>query len=187
MSMKMRDIMRIVGCEIIFESARADLYHATGVAGALGILRDGGLRGGNHYDGETAVSLSRDPRWRFYKEPSGEFEGAAPIQFVVDGDALSRRYRTQPYAHSSHTEDADQYPWSASERHINAYEERVITKFIPLSFVKQIRIESTAFPAGWDDPDEDHVVDKTGTIKSAALDEIRRLAAAHGIPIVTPP
>ncbi|MBX9752245.1 MAG: hypothetical protein K5Q68_21835 [Roseococcus sp.] len=136
----------------------------------------------------AAISLTRDPRLRFYKDPAGEFAGKAPVQFVVDGEALGRETRMRPWC-NPWEEDSDCEPtYSAVDRY--EAEERVMTRFIPLRFVKAIWIESDVIAGNCDDPDEPFVTtsfDRRGrrqcAIRPQAINDLISLAKDKGVPV----
>lgn len=155
----------IENVEKLTEASRADLYHATGLAAAIRILTTGFIEprddgGWNGYGKKRIVCTSRDVRYR-YSGAGGEDEignpvvepGHAPVQFVLDADALGKRFRVQPFdmakARFSTNDDEPDDPYGGWRNSGNLRrresEERIIlpasTSGIPLSCVTAIILE----------------------------------------------
>lgn len=102
----------ITEAQRLAEQARADLYHATTLSGAIGILTAGAIRphddgGWFGYDGKDIIPVSRDERYRFsgggYQDENNNpvVEGGhGPVQFVLDTDAVRQRFSVSPYDHA---------------------------------------------------------------------------------------
>ncbi len=146
------------------ESSRAPLYHATGLQAAILILQSGKIEpkddnGWRGHEGRRIVCVSRDERYRYsgaggYDENGNPVveEGHAPVQFVLDADALRSRFKIEPHDMAisrfttAATDPDDPYGgWNLSGNlRRRESEERIVLPpgtAIPLNAVKAIILE----------------------------------------------
>ena len=183
--------------EIINEAARAPLYHSTGIQAAITILRDGMIRA--KYD---VISTSRDQSFR-YSPGNEESEyglyptqgGHGPVQFVLDTNAISSRYKIKPYDYAGAELEYQPDEWQTARKDDmlrREREERIYARFIPVDrkFVQSIILEPVTasflnFSHTYED--EDYLIgedDRFIGVKPSAYHQIISLARHHGIPII---
>lgn len=85
--------------EILTESRSANLYHGTGVAALLGILRADTLRGSKDYDDDPyGVSLSRSYRVAQSFQGRDGWSGGTGAVLVLDQQRLVQNHKIAPFA-----------------------------------------------------------------------------------------
>lgn len=175
----------------LVEGARAYLYHGTSFYGAKSILQSGKLEASDKRDDgdgtfQHNISLTRDPRLRYYSSDGEDFTGTAPVIFVVNQDVLRRKVKTRPFEYHKNGRDG-----------VGETEEQALAINIPL-YPAVVAIELHDVPRGFAPDNEDiyamgfdpdsHAEStiKRGMKRRMAnlYDEIEYLAHQQGIKII---
>lgn len=162
----------------IVEGRDADLFHATGIHGALRILRSGEITTGRR----GLISTSRDPFLLYYNNAEKDYHGRAPVQFVIDQRKVSQRYHISPSDFWNGRATQPRPSWMPDEA-----EERIHTHSsgLSLKFVKAVvLLPADDFHEVSSEEDTHYLNPTDSLVDERYYDEIKSLASQHGIAVV---
>ena len=168
------------------EGRDAPLYHATSIYRAIQILKNGGFKADFAFDDNSSISTTRDPRLRYYCKDEEDIIGIAPIQFVLDQAKIAKRFKIKPF---DYWDGGARWP-SKEQNEINQgvrnheAEERISSKSLPLSYVKEIWIMPLADDYLMNAAEDEREYLETEKNVLAAYQELIALANKNDIPVI---